>query len=112
MLERIHFSILLKFCQFSIWTLVAFIIINPANVLVAQDDVEEYWGDDEDDEDYDDEDEYLDDDAVFGVKDTLVLNWDTNASQEEAEKIGIWAPFCDIQHDIVLHPLKAARAAE
>jgi len=59
-----------------------------------------------------DGDEYLDDDAVFGVKDTLVLNWDTNASQEEAEKIGIWAPFCDIQHDIVLHPLKAARAAE
>lgn len=59
-----------------------------------------------------DGDEYLDDDAVFGVKDSLVLKWDLNESQEEAEKYGIWAPFCDIQHDIVLNPLAAAQAAE
>jgi hydroxyquinol 1,2-dioxygenase len=59
-----------------------------------------------------DGDEYLDNDAVFGVKDSLVLKWDLNESQEEAEKIGIWAPFCDIQHDIVLNPLAAAQAAE
>lgn len=59
-----------------------------------------------------DGDEYLDDDAVFGVKDSLVLKWDLNESQEEAEKFGIWAPFCDIRQDIVLNPLAAAQAAE
>lgn len=59
-----------------------------------------------------DGDEYLDDDAVFGVKDSLVLKWGMNDSQEGAEKIGIWAPFCDIEHDIVLHPVEAAQAAE
>lgn len=59
-----------------------------------------------------DGDEYLDDDAVFGVKDSLVLKWDLNESQEEAEKVGIWAPFCDIEHDIVLNPVAAAQAAE
>ena len=60
-----------------------------------------------------DEDTYLDDDAVFGVKDSLVLSWDAIDSAEEAEKLGIWAPYYDIRHDIVLEPsAKAAQAAE
>ena len=59
-----------------------------------------------------DGDEYLDDDAVFGVKDSLVLKWELNDSAEEAEKAGIWAPFCDIENDIVLHPQASAQAAE
>ena len=59
-----------------------------------------------------DGDEYLDDDAVFGVKDSLVLKWELNDSAEEAEKAGIWAPFCDIEYDIVLHPQASAQAAE
>jgi protocatechuate 3,4-dioxygenase beta subunit len=59
-----------------------------------------------------DGDEHLDDDAVFGVKDSLVLKWDLNDSSEEAEKIGIWAPFCDIEHDIVLNPTAAAKVAK
>ena len=59
-----------------------------------------------------DGDEYLDDDAVFGVKDSLVLKWELNDSAEDAEKVGIWAPFCDIENDIVLHPVASAEAAE
>jgi len=60
-----------------------------------------------------DGDEYLDNDAVFGVKDSLVLDWQMNDSQEEAEKHGIWAPFCDIEYDFVLNPAaEAAQAAE
>ncbi len=59
-----------------------------------------------------DGDSYLDDDAVFGVKDSLVLKWEANDSQADAEKVGIWAPFYDIEHDIVLEPLAAAQAAE
>lgn len=60
-----------------------------------------------------DGDEYLDNDAVFGVKDSLVLDWKMNDSQAEAEKAGIWAPFCDVAFDFVLNPLaRAAQAAE
>lgn len=36
-----------------------------------------------------DGDEYLDDDAVFGVKDSLVLKWELSDSAEDAEKVGI-----------------------
>lgn len=58
-------------------------------------------------------DEYLDNDAVFGVKDSLVLDWKMNDSQAEAEKVGISAPFCDIEFDFVLNPAaQAAQAAE
>ncbi len=59
-----------------------------------------------------DGDTYLDDDAVFGVKDSLVLKWEANDSQTEAQKVGIWAPFYDIEQDIVLEPLATPRAAE
>ncbi|MEL0113001.1 MAG: hypothetical protein VW835_14825, partial [Rickettsiales bacterium] len=59
-----------------------------------------------------DGDTYLEDDAVFGVKDSLVLKWEANDSQTEAQKVGIWAPFYDIEQDIVLEPLATARAAE
>ena len=62
MLERFNFSIFLKIAQVSIWGFLFLIIISPSATLVAQDDVEEYWGDDEEYDEYDDEDEYLDDD--------------------------------------------------
>lgn len=60
-----------------------------------------------------DGDTYLDDDAVFGVKDSLVLRWSQNDSAEAAEKLGLKAPFYDIEQDIVLEPAaEAAQAAE
>ena len=62
MLKRMHLSILLKLCQVFLWILVAFMLVNPSGSLYAQDDVEEYWGDDEDDEYEDDEDDEYEDD--------------------------------------------------
>lgn len=60
-----------------------------------------------------DGDDYLDNDAVFGVKDSLVLDWKMNNSSEDAEKVGIWAPFCDVEFDFVLNPVaRTAQAAE
>ena len=61
MLKILNFSILLKIAHILIWGIVYFAILIPSSTLVAQDDVEEYWGDDEDEYE-DDEDEYLDDD--------------------------------------------------
>lgn len=58
-------------------------------------------------------DEYLDNDAVFGVKDSLVLDWRVNESREDAERVGLAAPFHEINYDIVLEPAaEAAQAAE
>ena len=58
-------------------------------------------------------DEYLDNDAVFGVKDSLVLDWQQNHSKERAAELGIWAPFYEVKYDVVLNPAEAvARAAE
>jgi hydroxyquinol 1,2-dioxygenase len=55
-------------------------------------------------------DEHLDNDAVFGVKDSLVINWGQNHSQEEAEKLDIASPFYEIEYDVVLN--RAAVAAQ
>ena len=57
-----------------------------------------------------DGDAHLDNDAVFGVKDSLVINWERIDSQEEAEKLGIASPFHEVEYDVVLSP--AAVAAE
>jgi hypothetical protein len=68
MLERMTFSFLFRTAQFVLWAFLILLILAPTSNLYAQDpddvdDVEEFFGDDdeyEDDEEYDDE--YLDDD--------------------------------------------------
>ena len=62
MLERINFSVLLKHAHILLWAILTVAIVSPSSTLYAQDDVEEYWGDDEEYDEYEDEDEYLDDD--------------------------------------------------
>ena len=62
MLKILNFSIFHKFTQMLIWGFVFMAVISPSSILVAQDDVEEYWGDDEEYDEHEDEDEYLDDD--------------------------------------------------
>lgn len=58
-------------------------------------------------------DEYLDDDAVFGVKNSLVVDWKVNDSREDAERVGLDAPFHEIGYDIALEPVaEASEAAE
>ena len=62
MFGKFYFSIIYRVIQLFIWVLLFIVILSPSSTLVAQDDVEEYWGDDEEYDEYEDEDEYLDDD--------------------------------------------------
>ena len=47
-------------------------------------------------------DPYLESDAVFGVKDSLVVDFDWNNSVDEAAGFGVEAPFIDVGFEIVL----------
>ncbi len=52
---------------------------------------------------FDDGDEYLDSDAVFGVKDSLITTFALHTTRDEdSEKFGIEPPFCTAEYDFVL----------
>jgi protocatechuate 3,4-dioxygenase beta subunit len=50
-------------------------------------------------------DPYLDSDAVFGTKDSLVVEFVRHDSEEEAAKYGVGAPFYTVEYDFVLKPV-------
>jgi hydroxyquinol 1,2-dioxygenase len=50
-------------------------------------------------------DPYLDSDAVFGTKDSLVVDFVRHDSQEEASRYQIAAPFYTVEYNFVLQPL-------
>jgi len=61
-------------------------------------------------------DPYLDSDVVFGVKDSLIVDFKRNESEAEARKLGLKVPFYSASYDFVLRPAdkakqNAARAA-
>jgi len=61
-------------------------------------------------------DPYLESDVVFGVKDSLIVEFKRHESQAEAQKLGLKAPFYAASYDFVLRPAgkavqHAARAA-
>lgn len=47
-------------------------------------------------------DEYLDSDAVFGVKDSLVLDFKLNDSPAASKALGLEFPFYDVEYDFIL----------
>ena len=49
-------------------------------------------------------DPYLDSDAVFGTKDSLVVDFVRSDSAEDAERHGVRAPFYNVEYDFVLRP--------
>lgn len=49
-------------------------------------------------------DEYLESDAVFGVKDSLVVDFVKNDSPESADQYGFGAPFYEVAFDFCLNP--------
>jgi catechol 1,2-dioxygenase len=52
---------------------------------------------------FDEVDEYLDSDAVFGVKDSLICNFPVHETgDQEAKKFGIEPPFCTCHYDFIL----------
>ncbi len=55
-------------------------------------------------------DAYLDSDAVFGVRDSLVVDFVKNDSQDEADAYGFKASFYQVNYDFVLRPEPAKRA--
>jgi hydroxyquinol 1,2-dioxygenase len=54
-------------------------------------------------------DPYLDSDVVFGVKDSLIVDFKRSESASEAQKLGLQAPFYRASYDFVLRPAGAAR---
>jgi len=52
-------------------------------------------------------DPYLYSDAVFGTKDSLIVDFVRNDSQPAAARFGVTAPFFMVTYDFVLHPLDA-----
>lgn len=50
-------------------------------------------------------DEYLESDAVFGVKDSLVIDFVRNDSREAANQYGFEPPFYEVDFDFRLKPL-------
>ena len=50
-------------------------------------------------------DKYLDSDAVFGTKDSLVVDFVYNDSEEEAAHYNVTAPFYTAKYTFVLKPI-------
>jgi len=50
-------------------------------------------------------DPYLDSDAVFGVRESLIVKFVRHESEEEAERLNISTPFYTVDYDFVLEPM-------
>jgi len=57
-------------------------------------------------------DPYLDSDAVFAVKESLIADWKTVDSPEEAKKLGMPCPFLRLDFDVRLSPDVGAKARQ
>ena len=57
-------------------------------------------------------DPYLDSDAVFAVKESLIADWKTVDSPEEAKKLGMPCPFLRLDFDVRLSPDMGVKARQ
>jgi catechol 1,2-dioxygenase len=56
---------------------------------------------------FDPVDPYLDSDAVFGVKDSLITDFTLHdTSDSDAKRFGMTPPFCTAKFDFLLSPKK------
>jgi protocatechuate 3,4-dioxygenase beta subunit len=55
-------------------------------------------------------DDYLESDAVFGVKSSLIVDFKRNDSQAEAQKWNVKAPFYTTTYDFVLSPAQGSKS--
>ncbi len=53
---------------------------------------------------YPDDDRYIEEDAVFGVRDSLSVTFARNDSDDDARLYGLNAPFFDLTYDFILRP--------
>ena len=56
-------------------------------------------------------DSYLESDAVFGVKNSLIKRFEKHDNPQEAAKRGVKTPFYTVEHDFVIAPAKTVKAA-
>lgn len=54
---------------------------------------------------YPEDDEYIDADAVFGVRDSLAVEFKATTSEAEATRYGLKSPFLTVEYDFRLRPL-------
>jgi protocatechuate 3,4-dioxygenase beta subunit len=54
-------------------------------------------------------DPYLESDVVFGVKNSLVIEFKRNDSEADARKVGLKAPFLEARYDFVLKPAASTK---
>jgi hydroxyquinol 1,2-dioxygenase len=50
-------------------------------------------------------DRYLDSDAVFGVRESLIVPFERHESVAEAARLNVSAPFYTVNYDFVLEPV-------
>lgn len=53
---------------------------------------------------FDPDDPYINSDAVFGVKESLIAKFDRIEDQKRMEEVGLEAPYWDVEFDFVLAP--------
>lgn len=53
---------------------------------------------------FDPDDQYINSDAVFGVKESLMAEFKPVADMAKAETLGFTGPYFDVEHDFVLAP--------
>ncbi|MDX1520133.1 MAG: 6-chlorohydroxyquinol-1,2-dioxygenase, partial [Anaerolineae bacterium] len=51
-------------------------------------------------------DQYLESDAVFGVKDSLVVAFTTSHDAPAAAELGFKVPFCEVEYNFGLKPVE------
>ena len=54
---------------------------------------------------FDEGDEYIEEDSVFGVRQSLTVPYNLVTSEEEAEKYGVSSPFHRVEFDFELETL-------
>jgi protocatechuate 3,4-dioxygenase beta subunit len=57
-------------------------------------------------------DRYLDSDAVFGTKDSLIVDFVRHDSTEEAARYKVTAPFYTVEYDFILKPTNTSSATK
>ena len=54
---------------------------------------------------FDEQDPYIEEDAVFGVRESLAVPYKMIESEEEAAHHGVSSPYCNIEFDFGLLPI-------
>jgi hydroxyquinol 1,2-dioxygenase len=54
---------------------------------------------------FDDEADHIGDDAIFAVRESIIVHFSRNESVEDARALGLRSPYCDVEYDFRLRKL-------